>query len=801
MNVTYTWLKEFVDFSITPQELADVLTMLGLEVEGMTPLGAGLDDVIIARVLEKAQHPNADKLSVCKVDTGSEVLPIVCGAQNFKQGDTVALAQVGSVLPGDFKIKRSKIRGEESAGMLCSEKELGLADSSEGIMVLSSDLSLGTPFFEAMGLKDTVFEIGLTPNRADCLSVIGIARDVAAKLAKKVRYHQVVVPEYGEQVSTKIRVKLEDPERCPRYAARYIDNCTIAPSPSWLVNRLQAVGIRSINNVVDITNLIMIEYGQPLHAFDYDQIAGGTIKVRRANDGERFTTLDGVERVLTDQDLMICDAERPVALAGIMGGLNSEITEGTTRILLESAFFHPPTIRKTSKRLGLHTESSHRFERGIDIDGVTKALDRATSLIAQLAGGNIAVGSVDQYPTHTQPREISFRASRANALLGLQLDASYMLELFRRLEFQVNPMSDDRFQVTVPTCRIDIEREVDLIEEICRLHGFDQVPATLPMARVFSEKLTPYQDLQRTTRDLLVSEGMHEIVTFSFIAPDAADKLLLVADDPRRSCVALCNPIAAEQSVMRTTLAANLLDVCARNLNFKNVDLQLFEMRRVYQCSPGQEMPHEPVICAGVMTGAAEQSLWCHADRQIDFFDVKGRIELLFAKLGIAKVTWDGAVKEPFFHPGKCCGIRIGDTVVGALGELHPQVLTNFDIERPVYYFEVDLQQITGCVGPASAINPPSRYPDSVRDLALLAPQDLAASVLLECIAGVRLKELEEVAIFDLYQGEHLPSGMKSIALRFRYRSVERTLTDEDVQRFHQKVVNALTTRLPVTMR
>lgn len=801
MNVTYTWLKEFVDFECTPQELADIMTMLGLEVEGMTTLGGGMDEVIIARVVEKAQHPNADKLSVCKVDTGTEIIDIVCGAQNFVQGDTVALAQVGAVLPGDFKIKRSKIRGEESAGMLCSEKELGLADESAGIMVLSESLALGTPFFEAMALKDTVFEIGLTPNRSDCLSVIGVARDVAAKLGKKIRYHETVIPEYGEPVNSKIAVKLNDSVGCPRYAARYIEGCTIKPSPAWLVNRLSAIGIRSINNVVDITNLIMMEYGQPLHAFDYDQLAGGSIVVRQAADGEIFTTLDGVERTLTAQDLMICDSERPVALAGIMGGLNSEITDGTTRILLESAYFHPPTIRKTSKRLGLHTESSHRFERGTDIDGVQRALDRAAFLIAQLAGGSVAVGVVDQYPVRAVEKTISFRPSRANSLLGLSLSADYMLDLFRRLEFQVTPVGEDRFQVIVPTYRVDIEREVDLIEEICRLHGFDQIPAKLPVAEVYAERLTPYQELQRQTRDHLVSEGMHEVVTFSFIAPGTADRLMLPTDDLRRQCISLCNPLAVEQSVMRTTLVPGLLEVCARNLNSRNTDLQLFEMRRVYQCRLGDDMPHEPVICAGVLTGGAEDSRWCHSDRPIDFYDAKGRLEMLFDWIGLDAVVFDSSEKESFYHPGKCCMISVGNCVIGSLGELHPQVLQQFEIERPVYYFEVNLETISTLEQPILAIRPPSRYPDSVRDLALLAPNDLAAADILACVGGVRIRELEETAIFDVYQGEHVPEGMKSIALRFRYRSAERTLTEEDIQRFHQKIVNALTSRLGLSVR
>ncbi|MEI7818358.1 MAG: phenylalanine--tRNA ligase subunit beta, partial [Desulfuromonadales bacterium] len=410
MNVTYNWLKEFVDFEETPDELAALMTMLGLEVESMEKIGEGFDDVVVALVEEKQQHPNADKLSVCRVNNGKEVLEIVCGAQNFKQGDTVVLAQIGAVLPGDFKIKRSKIRGEESHGMLCSEKELGLAEDSIGIIVLQSGIApLGTPVFNALGRKDTLFEIGLTPNRSDCLSALGIARDIAAKLGLKLKYPHTKIVEGPVMVESIISVTVNNTELCPRYAARYISGCTIAPSPDWLVKRLNAIGIRSINNVVDITNIIMMELGQPLHAFDCDRLSGKRIVVRTAEEGELFTTLDNQQRVLTSADLVICDAERPVALAGVMGGLNSEIEMLTTSILLESAFFNPAAIRKTSKRTGLHTESSHRFERGIDIDGVTRALDRAASLIVDLAGGVIAQGCIDVYSGMSERSAISFR--------------------------------------------------------------------------------------------------------------------------------------------------------------------------------------------------------------------------------------------------------------------------------------------------------------------------------------------------------------------------------------------------------
>lgn len=801
MKVTYNWLKEFVDFDLNPVELADLLTMLGLEVEGVEQIGGGLDQVVVARVVEKAQHPNADKLSLCKVDNGREILDVVCGAQNFKQGDTVALAQIGAVLPGDFKIKRSKIRGEESCGMLCSEKELHLADESAGIMLLSPDLTLGVPLFDALGLKDTIFEIGLTPNRADCLSVIGIAREIAAKLGVSLKTPSIVVPEGTAPASNHVGVTIQDPAGCPRYAARYISGCTIAPSPAWLVNRLQAVGVRSINNVVDITNLVMIELGHPLHAFDYREVAGGQIVVRKAGEGERFTTLDGQERILTASDVVICDQQRAVALAGIMGGLNSEIKDDTRDILLESAFFDPPTIRRTSKRLGLHTESSHRFERGADIGMVPLALDRAAGLMAQLAGGTVAAGSVDTYPAPKQPVSVRFRPERCNDMIGIELTAERMAELFRNLAFRVATNTDGSLQVGIPSWRVDIEREIDLIEEICRLNGFDQVPASMPVAAVISDRPSRHQQLQRLVRDHFVAEGMNEIVTFSFIGPDGADKLGLTGDDPRRAGIKLCNPLAEEQSVMRTTLLPGLLETASRNMSFRSLDLRLFEMRRIYVPKTGEQMPQEPIWAAGLISGARFAESWCQQQAEADFFDAKAVLENLFEKLQLDGIRWSADQPEAYYHPGKACRILCGNTLIGTLGELHPAVQARFELERTAYCFELDFEALVRLSGKRRAIVPPSRYPDSVRDLALLAPLELAAEQLLACVTGLRLKELEHVDVFDLYQGEKIPAGQKSIALRLRYRSPERTLTDDEVSALHQKVVDSLAKKLGVSLR
>lgn len=801
MKVTYNWLKEFVDFDLSPEQLADVLTMLGLEVEGMEKSGSGMDDVVVAVVEEKRQHLNAEKLSLCLVNNGVDLLNVVCGAQNFKVGDKVALARIGAILPGEFRIKRSKIRGVESCGMLCSEKELGLAEESAGIMILPSDLPIGQPVFAALGLKDTLFEIGLTPNRADCLSVLGIAREIAAKLGKKINFTDSAISEGTDAINDIIGVTVEDADLCPRYAARYVSGCKIAPSPNWLVKRLNVIGIRSINNVVDVTNLVMMEMGQPLHAFDCNHLAGQHIVVRRAHEGEPFITLDGQQRTLVASDLVICDDERPVALAGIMGGENSEITDETANILLESAWFNPAAIRKTSKRLGLHTESSHRFERGADIGGVTRALDRATALIAQLAGGSVAQGRVDAYPVVFEPRLITFRPERANQLIGVKLAKPEIVDILVRLECSVIELPDDLLQVTPPSYRVDIEREIDLVEEIARMNDFDKIPATMPMAHVVSDRPSPHQRMERAVRDILVAQGMNEIINFSFTAPDAAGKLLLAADDPRHVAIRLTNPLVEEQSVMRTSLLPGLLETVFRNISVRSLDLKLFEMRRIYLPTEAGEMPREPIYVAGAFTGLREREGWNHARETVNFYDVKGVIENLLELLSIGGVKWEANVPEPFYHPGKSCSIIAGRERIGSIGEIHPTVQENFGLDKPVYCFELNFEKLVLMSRQKRTVVAPSRFPDSTRDIAMLAPDDLPAEKIVECVRGVKAREVEHVEIFDLYRGSGIPDGFRSIAIRVRYCSYDRTLTDDEIGLIHTKILEDLVNKLKVSIR
>jgi phenylalanyl-tRNA synthetase beta chain len=801
MIVTYNWLKEFVDCDLPPTALSDLLTMLGLEVERMESVGEGMDDVVVAQVIEREQHPNADKLSLCKVDNGREIISVVCGASNFKSGDKVALAQVGAVLPGNFKIKRSKIRGEESCGMLCSEKELALAEESAGIMVLPAELQLGTPVFVALGLKDTIFEIGLTPNRADCLSVIGVAREIAAKLGKKINYPEPHLVESSVVTADTTSVTIEDPELCPRYTARYIAGCTIAPSPQWLVNRLNAVGLRTINNVVDVTNYVLMEYGHPLHAFDFDLLTEGRIVVRAAQEGELFTTLDGQERVLKASDLTIRDGQRGVALAGIMGGQNSEIGPNTTNILLESAYFNPSAIRRTAKRLGIHTESSHRFERGMDVAILPKALDRAAALIAELAGGSIAHGMIDVSPLPIECRKLTIRTDKVNDILGMSFSHEEIADIFQRLEFSVQTIAPGVSEVQVPPFRVDIEREIDLIEEVVRLNGFEKVPVTMPQARVFLDLPSKHQRMANELKAELVSQGLAEVINYSFIAPEAYDRILLAEDDFRRDTIKLLNPLSDEQSIMRTTLLPGLLETAARNASFRTLDLRIFEMRRVYLPRHGNDLPDEPLFIGGLLTGASELDGWNQVKRDIDFYDVKGIIENACAALNIADLSFAARDIESFYHPGKACTIYCSDQPVGSLGELHPTVQENYSLEKPVYFFELNFEKLHAHSSERIKIQAPSRFPDTFRDIAMLIADETPAEAIIACVQKVNATELQGAEIFDLYTGENIPAGQKSIAIRVRYSSKERTLSDDEVTPVHQQVIDTLCNKLNVTIR
>ncbi len=800
MKVTLNWLREYVDFDLSADELSHRLTMAGLEVDAMEQHGDGLDSVIVARLADVAAHPDADRLTVCKVETGQATFQVVCGAKNHKTGDLVAFAQVGTVLPGDFKIKKSKIRNQESFGMLCSVKELGLGEDADGIMILPPDLPLGEPVFEVLGLKDVMYEIGLTPNRADCLSVVGVAREVSAMTGKPLCLPKPDLREAGENAANKTSVMIEDADLCPRYAARLIEGVTIGPSPDWMVRRLEAVGMRSINNVVDVTNLVMMELGQPLHAFDFNLLREQRIVVRRAGEGDTFTTLDGQERTLVADDLVICDGVGPVALAGVMGGLDSEVQDDTTDILLESAYFNPLAIRRTSKRLGLHTESSHRFERGTDVDMVPLALDRAAALIAELASGTIAPGAVDVYPDQIVRRSVTITARRASEVLGLELAIDDIADRLTSIGLECEP-DGDALTVDVPNFRPDLEREIDLIEEVARLIGYDRIPVTMPVSSLTCQQLPDHLALERKVRDQMTRLGYSEVINYSFFNAASPERIGISDKDPRSQHVRILNPLTEDQGVMRTTLVPSLLETAARNLAYRSEDLALFELRPVFQPIAGADLPQESLRLTAILCGRREPLGWSQSDAKADFFDMKGAVEELLSGLRVTGLTWDSHSNEPYYHPGKSCALYCGDRLLGTLGELHPEVLYEFDLGQSAILCDLDIESLFE-IGPGKIrFQPLSRYPDVQRDSAFLVDAEITAQQVFAVLGRVKIKDLEKIELFDVYAGAGIPAGKKSLAIRASYRALDRTLTDELIQNLHGKLVRAMEKELSAELR
>ena len=632
MRVSLEWLREYVDVTGSPEDLARRLTMAGLEVEALHRLGEGIHGVVVAEVLDVRQHPHADRLSVCRVHDGQEVLEIVCGAPNVRPGMKAPLARVGAKLPDGRVIRKAKIRGVESRGMLCSEQELNLAQTSDGIYALPDDLPVGVDLRQALALEDWILEIGVTPNRPDCLSLVGVAREVAAITGAGWRLPPVAPQEAQEPVSQWASVEIREPELCWRYAARVLLDVRVAPSPRWLARRLEAAGLRPINNVVDVTNYVLLELGHPLHAFDCDRLAGRRIVVQRAKGGERFTTLDGVARTLPEDALLICDARGPVAVAGVMGGQDSGVTEATRTVLLESAYFLPASVRRTSKRLGLTTEASYRFERGTDPQGLILALDRAARLIAELSGARVARGRLDVYPRPWTPRRIRLRPARVRRVLGIPLSAQEIRERLQRLGLTVTQGGEESLEVAIPSHRVDLDQEADLIEEVARLGGYDQIPTPLPSGSLMSEALEPPAPWPAVRRALL-GQGWNEVISYSFMDLGDLDRLRIPQDHPLRRTVVLRNPLSTEQAHLRTTLLPGLLRALRWNQHRGVTRGKLFEWGRIFLPQPGEKLPREPMRIGGVWWGTREPQGWHRPAAEADFFDVKGAVEGLLCTL------------------------------------------------------------------------------------------------------------------------------------------------------------------------
>ncbi len=799
MNVTLKWLKTYIDFEFTPKELADRLTMLGVEVESIQQLGADLEGVVTGRVTAIRPHPNADKLVCCEVDIGgASDLQIVCGAPNVREGMLAPVATIGTTLPVGLTIKRAKLRGETSEGMLCSEKELALSDNAAGLMELPKDIPVGTPLSEALGLDDVVFELEITPNRPDCLSLIGVAREIGAETGNPLKYPSVDLRENGTDIQTRTSVTIDVPDLCPHYAARVIQGIKVSDSPAWLKQRLEAVGIGAINNIVDVTNFVLMEYGQPLHAFDYRKLAENRIVVRRATADEKITTLDEVERELTPDMLVIADAERPVALAGIMGGYDSEITETTCDVLLESAFFDPASIRATAKTLGISTEASYRFERGTDPGAVLTALDRAAALIAELAGGTICSGTGDVfYPVVMPVNRIRLRPKRVNFVLGTRIAPAEMTEILLRLGFEVDT-DQEPYHVTVPTFRADVTREIDLIEEIARVHGYDNIPTTLPQGQIPVTTPDLKQEVHKQTKRVLLSAGMMEAVNYSFYDPNIFEKIRLAADDPRRNALKLQNPLSPEMSVLRTTLLPSLLENAQRNRNHQIDSIALFEIGNVFIREDAQQT--EPGRVAGILAGQIGEGTYSDPSRSPDFFDIKGVVERMLEICGIADWTLQKTASQTF-HPGRHAEVRVGDTSLGIFGEAHPQVLENYGLPYKAYLFEFALDKLEACAVFKKRFEPLSIYPKIVRDLAIVVDASVRSDMPTALIYEAGGETVDSVRLFDVYEGEQVAEGKKSLAYTITYHSPTETLTDKAVNARHEKVIQRLNQALGAELR
>ena len=797
MNVTLNWLKAYIDFEFSPSELADRLTMLGVEVESVKHLGTELEGVIVGSVTSIRPHPNADKLVLCQVDTGeTEELQIVCGAPNAREGMLAPVATIGATLPVGLTIKRAKLRGETSQGMLCSEKELGLSGDAAGLMELSTDIPLGTPLSEALGLDDVVFELEITPNRPDCLSLIGVAREIRAETGNPLKLPTVDPQENGINLRDLTSVTIDAPDLCPRYAARVIQGVKVAESPAWLQQRLESVGIGVINNIVDVTNFVLMEYGQPLHAFDYHKLAENRIVVRRARDNEQITTLDEVERELTSDTLVIADAEKPVALAGIMGGYNSEITETTCDVLLESAYFNPLSIRATAKALGISTEASYRFERGADPGAVLAALDRAAQLLAELTGGTICESIVDVYPGQQPLTEIQLRPERVNFVLGTTIETAEMVQILDRLGFDVD-ITGKVYQVVVPTFRSDVTREIDLIEEIARVYGYDNIPTTLPKGDIPVPAPTPKTEARRRIKHFLLAAGMMEAVNYSFCDPNCFDKIRLNADDPLRNTLQLRNPLSPEMSVLRTTLTPGLLENAQHNRNHQIDTIALFEIGGVF-VHDGKEK--EPERVTGVLAGQIGEGVYSDPYRHPDFFDIKGLVEGMLEVCGVVDWTLQ-KTDAPTFHPGRNAEVLLGNRRIGVFGEVHPEVLENYDLPYKAYLFEFDLEGLADAATFAKRFEPISIYPKVARDLAIVVDKETLSDMPTELIYTTGGDSVDSVRLFDVYEGEQVPEGKKSLAYTITYHSATETLTDKAVNTLHDEVVKCLNRELGAELR
>lgn len=786
MKVPYKWLLDFVDIDKNIHETADALTLSGSNVEEVIESGKDIDRVVTGKITKIEKHPDADKLIICMVDVKDEVLQIVTGADNVKVGDVVPVALHSSTLPGGVKIKRGKLRGVESNGMLCSETELGIAteESVHGIMILPPETPLGVDIKEVLGLNGGVIDFEITSNRSDCFSVYGIAREAAATFNKKLKPIEMKYKE-TDDINKYLSVEISD-KLCRRYAAKMVKNIKIKPSPEWMQDRLKECGVRPINNIVDITNYVMMEIGQPMHAFDYRYIDSKHINVRRAKDDEEFITLDGNKRTLDNSMLVIADGDKAVAAAGVMGGENSEVMDDTTTVVFEFANFDGTNIRLTSKKLGLRTEASNKYEKNLDPNLIDMAINRACGLIEQIGAGDVVGGTIDIYPQKAEPKTVEVSCSWINRFLGTNIDKKDIKAYLERLQLKVE--GDEILKLTVPTFRQDINIKEDVAEEVARIYGYNNIPTVKMFGETVEAVWTPEQKLLKILKNTMAASGLYESMTFSFTNKKMFDAIKLPKDSELRNAVVISNPLGEDFSLMKTTGIPAMLENLGRNYTRDNKEAKLFEISRVY--IPGSEkLPEEKDKLVIGMIG------------KVDFFDLKGIIENALNAFHIDKYDFERETGNKTFHPGRCAQLNIRRKPAGILGQVHPSVAENFGIEDEAYIAEIDIKSIFDAANPDRAYKPLPKYPAVTRDLAMLIGEDIPVKEIENVIVKAGHELVESIKLFDVYKGKQVPDGLKSIAYSIVYRAENRTLKDEEVNKVHENIVKVIENKFGAQLR
>lgn len=809
MKASLQWMNEYVplDLNRPAQELADELTQAGIPVEEVLSMDPGLKKIYTGKIVEITKHPDADKLQVCQVqclsEDGEEITKqIVTAATNVAVGQIVPVAYHKSRLADGTEIKKGKLRGVVSEGMFCSVAEFGISsdlvrpEEAQGIYIFPEGTPIGLDIKEVLMLDDTVYEFELTANRADCFSMVGLSREFGIMTNQKALFPVIMVNENGESIEGKASVAIEAHDLCTRFTSRLVTNVTIEPSPLWMQNRLRNSGIRPINNVVDVTNYVMLELGQPMHAYDYDCVADHTLIARRAIAGETLTTLDGNERELNESMLIIADTKGPIGVAGVMGGLTSEVTDKTTNVLFEAAVFNGPSIRRTSKALGMRSEASGRFERGVNHKYTAYAIDRAAQLLQQICPScKVSVGVIDVYPEPVEQRTVTFTAEQINDYLGTSIEKDRMVDILTKLEFGITE-SGDTIEALVPTWRDDVTGMPDIAEEVARIVSYDNIAPTIPVAILSSGGMTPKKALTKEVTHYLAHAGLSQIITFSFMHKDGLTNMMLPEGDNRYTAIPILNPISEEFPYMRTTLVPAVIEAAKRNIAQQNKDLWLFETANVYEpkALPLTEVPHERPMACGIMMGKVTEAAWNQAQRDTDFYDVKGVVDGLLAKLGLTQYDIQPS-SESYYHPGVSAHYTINGVTVANYGELHPQVVKNFDLSGKVYMFEIDLEAVLSITVPPFRYQSFSKFPGTSRDLAIVAPVSVTSGDIVALIKEHGGEYLEFVSIFDVYEGEHIEAGYRSLAYNLQFRSMEGTLNDEDIDGAIQAIIDALATK------